>query len=106
MAGMFQDAKDDLEATKFALGSGTNEPFGVMTGATTVLTTAGTATYALADLYASSRRSGRGSARVPRSGEPRVLQRHARIRHLRRCGDLGAEPAGARSPTAGRPTPV
>jgi HK97 family phage major capsid protein len=52
MAGLLQDAKDDLEATKFATGSGTNEPFGVLTGATTVLTTASTATYALADLYA------------------------------------------------------
>jgi HK97 family phage major capsid protein len=33
MAAMLSDSKDVLEATKFALGSGTNEPFGVITGA-------------------------------------------------------------------------
>jgi HK97 family phage major capsid protein len=31
-----QDAKDDLEATKFAVGTGTSEPQGVVVGATTV----------------------------------------------------------------------
>jgi hypothetical protein len=31
MAGLLQDAKDDLEATAFATGSGTNEPQGVLT---------------------------------------------------------------------------
>jgi HK97 family phage major capsid protein len=52
MAALLQDAKDDLEATKFTTGSGTNEPFGVLTGATTVVTTAGTTAFVLADLYA------------------------------------------------------
>lgn len=52
MARLFQDAKDDLEATKFTAGSGTNEPFGVVTGATTLVTSAGTAAFAVADVYA------------------------------------------------------
>ena len=53
ITGMIQEAKDDLEATKFATGagSGSNEPFGLFTGATVSLNTAGTATFAVADLY-------------------------------------------------------
>lgn len=52
MGRLLQDAKDDLEATAFATGSGTNEPQGVLTGATTVVTASGTASFAAADLYA------------------------------------------------------
>jgi HK97 family phage major capsid protein len=51
MAGLFADAKDVLEATKFALGSGTNEPFGVITGATTLFTASNTNALVVADLY-------------------------------------------------------
>jgi HK97 family phage major capsid protein len=51
MASMIQDSKDVLEATKFAVGSGTNEPFGVITGATTVYTAAGTNALVVADVY-------------------------------------------------------
>jgi HK97 family phage major capsid protein len=51
MAGLLQDAKDDLEATAFATGTGTNEPQGVLVGATTVVTASGTASFAAADLY-------------------------------------------------------
>ena len=51
MAGEIQDGKDVLEATKFAVGSGTNEPFGVITGATTVFTAADTDSLVLADIY-------------------------------------------------------
>jgi HK97 family phage major capsid protein len=51
MAGMFADSKDVLEATKMALGSGTNEPFGVITGATTVFTASNTNSVVLADVY-------------------------------------------------------
>jgi HK97 family phage major capsid protein len=51
MAGLFADSKDVLEATKFALGSGTNEPFGVITGATTVFTASNTSALVVADLY-------------------------------------------------------
>jgi HK97 family phage major capsid protein len=51
MSGLFADSKDVLEATKFALGSGTNEPFGVITGATTVFTASNTNSLVVADLY-------------------------------------------------------
>jgi HK97 family phage major capsid protein len=51
MGALFQDAKDELEATKFTLGNGTNEPFGVITGATTVYTAAATNAIAIADIY-------------------------------------------------------
>jgi HK97 family phage major capsid protein len=51
MGRLLADAKDELEATKFATGSGTNEPQGVLTGATTVYTASGTASFAVADLY-------------------------------------------------------
>jgi HK97 family phage major capsid protein len=45
------DAKDDLEATKFTLGNGTNEPFGLITGATTTVATTTTGAFVIADLY-------------------------------------------------------
>jgi len=51
MAGLLSDAKDELEATKFTTGTGTNEPFGVITGATTVFTAAATNAITLADIY-------------------------------------------------------
>ena len=51
MARLLQDAKDTLEATKFVTGTGTNEPFGVITGATTLFTAASTTALAVADLY-------------------------------------------------------
>lgn len=51
MAKLLQDAKDTLEATKFVLGTGTNEPFGVITGATTLYTAASSTALAVADLY-------------------------------------------------------
>jgi HK97 family phage major capsid protein len=51
VAVLIQDAKDDVEATKFTSGSGTNEPQGVVTGATNLVTTAGTAAFVVADLY-------------------------------------------------------
>jgi len=51
MASMLSDSKDVLEATKFALGSGTNEPFGVITGATTVFTASNTNSLVVADIY-------------------------------------------------------
>ena len=50
MARLLQDAKDVLETTKFTLGSGTNEPFGVITGATTVFTGSSATGITLADL--------------------------------------------------------
>lgn len=51
---MFSDSKAILEGTKFVSGAGegSNEPEGIVTGGTVVVTTAGTATLAVADLEA------------------------------------------------------
>ncbi len=51
MAELFRDAKDQLEAAKFATGTGTNEPFGVLTGTTTTVNAAAGQTFTLANLY-------------------------------------------------------
>jgi len=52
MGAMLRDSKDVLEATKFAVGSGTNEPFGVVTGASSsVYTASNTNSLVVADLY-------------------------------------------------------
>ncbi len=53
LAKMLQDAKDRLEANKFVLGAGhgSNEPEGLLTGATGTVA-AGTAAFAIAHLYA------------------------------------------------------
>lgn len=53
LATLFSDAKDDLEATKFVVGAGhgSNEPQGIITGATTTTTAGGTAAFAVADVY-------------------------------------------------------
>jgi len=53
MGALFQDAKDDVEATKFAVGAGhgSNEPKGLITGATNTTTAGGAAAFAIADLY-------------------------------------------------------
>lgn len=51
MAQEIQNSKDVLEATKFAVGSGTNEPFGVVTGATTLFTTSSTNVIFFQDVY-------------------------------------------------------
>jgi HK97 family phage major capsid protein len=59
LARLISDAKDVLEATKFLLGSGTNEPVGILTiGTTGALTTAqrvqtgGAGAIAIGDVYA------------------------------------------------------
>lgn len=52
LAVLIQDAKDAEEATSFTTGGGTAPAAqGIVTGATTVVTGAGTATVAVADLY-------------------------------------------------------
>lgn len=51
MGRLLGDAKDDLEATAFLTGTGTNEPFGVLVGATTTVATTTTAAFVVADLY-------------------------------------------------------
>jgi HK97 family phage major capsid protein len=53
LARLFADARDTLDATKFLTGTGTNEPFGVLTGLTTTqrVQTATAATFAIGDNY-------------------------------------------------------
>lgn len=53
-----QEAKDDLEATKFAFGTGNDQPQGVLIGGTATVTTAGTAALAVGDLYNAEERLG------------------------------------------------
>jgi HK97 family phage major capsid protein len=54
MAKLIQDAKDVLEGTKFTLGQGhgSNEPQGLLTGATSTVSSATSGAFAIADLYA------------------------------------------------------
>ncbi|MET0306294.1 MAG: phage major capsid protein [Solirubrobacterales bacterium] len=49
---LFADAKETLEATKFALGDGTDEPAGIVTGATEVVESAEAGKVGIADWYA------------------------------------------------------
>lgn len=52
LGGLIAEAKDTLEANKFTVGTGTGEPFGIITRATTTVTAGGTAAFARADLDA------------------------------------------------------
>lgn len=52
MSELLADARDTLESSKFVSGTGTNEPFGVLTGATTTVAAAAGLTVTLANLYA------------------------------------------------------
>ena len=54
MARLFQDAKDVLESDKFLTGLGhtSHGPEGLLVGATAIVSTAATATFAVADVYA------------------------------------------------------
>jgi HK97 family phage major capsid protein len=50
---LLADSKDQLEASAFTVGNGTPpNPSGIITGATNVVTTVGTAAFVVADLYA------------------------------------------------------
>lgn len=52
MSELLRDAKDTLEAAKFVVGTGTNEPFGVAVGTTNTVTAAAAGGFTLANLYA------------------------------------------------------
>lgn len=52
MSRLLSEGKDELEAVKFATGNGTNEPFGVITGATNTVTAGAAGTFTIANLYA------------------------------------------------------
>ena len=51
LPGLLADAKDRLEESAFATGTGTAQPLGAITAATTVITAATTGAYVLADVY-------------------------------------------------------
>lgn len=51
LALLFAEAKDQLEAVKFILGTGTLEPFGVLTGVTSTVPAAAGQSFTLANLY-------------------------------------------------------
>jgi HK97 family phage major capsid protein len=51
MGNLLQDSKDELEATKFTTGTGTNEPFGVVTGATNTVNATAAGAFDVEDLY-------------------------------------------------------
>jgi HK97 family phage major capsid protein len=52
MAAAIQDAKDELEATAFANGTGSGQPQGITVGATATIAEASGGTFAAADVYA------------------------------------------------------
>lgn len=52
LALLIQDAKDTLEATAFLTGDGSDEPYGVLTGATTTVTSVEKEAFKVADIYA------------------------------------------------------
>lgn len=49
---VIDDAKAVIENTAFSTGTGTGQPLGIVTAATTTVTTAAVATFAVADIYA------------------------------------------------------
>jgi HK97 family phage major capsid protein len=51
LANLLADARDNLEADRFTFGTAGTEPEGILTAGTVQVTTAGTATYAVADVY-------------------------------------------------------
>jgi HK97 family phage major capsid protein len=52
LPALLADARDRLEEAAFATGTGTGQPRGVITGASTSVTASGVATYAIGDIYA------------------------------------------------------
>jgi HK97 family phage major capsid protein len=51
LGGLFADARDVLEASKFLTGDGSDEPEGLLVGATTTVETAGSGALAAGDVY-------------------------------------------------------
>ena len=52
LARLFADSKNTLESAKFLSGTGTNEPFGVLTGTTNTVNAGAGQTFTAANLYA------------------------------------------------------
>jgi len=93
MGGMLADAKDELEASKFAVGTGTNEPKGVVTAiSASMYTAAATNAIVYADL------DGLEAALPPRFRSRAVMvanrATYQKIRHFDSAGGRGAWEAG------------
>lgn len=82
---LFGDARDRLEEAAFANGTGTGQPTGVVTGATTTVSTAGVGTYAVDDIYALTEAI---PARF-RGGRPAVVMSLPIINRTRRFDTAG-----------------
>jgi HK97 family phage major capsid protein len=88
LAVALQDAKDVLEADKFVNGSGTNEPFGVLTGTTTTVAAATGLTFTLANLYALV------GALPPRyRANASILMNYLTINRIRQFDTVGSQTA-------------
>jgi HK97 family phage major capsid protein len=87
---LFRDAKDVLESSKFVSGTGTNEPFGVLTGTTNTVAAATGLTITLANLYALK------NALPPRyrnSGSAAFLANVAVLDRFRQIDTVGSQTA-------------
>jgi HK97 family phage major capsid protein len=87
---LFRDAKDVLESSKFVSGSGTNEPFGVLTGTTNTVAAAAGLTITLANLYSLK------NALPPRyrnGGAPAFLANVAVLDRFRQFDTVGSQTA-------------
>jgi HK97 family phage major capsid protein len=87
---LFRDAKDVLESSKFVSGTGTNEPFGVLTGTTNTVAAATGLTVTLANLYSLK------NALPPRyrnGGSPAFLANVAVLDRFRQFDTVGSATA-------------
>ena len=83
---IIDDAKSVLENTAFSVGTGTGRPLGIVTAATTTVTTAGVAAFAVADVYALQ------AALPPRARQgltPAVVANVANINEMRQMDTAG-----------------
>jgi HK97 family phage major capsid protein len=84
---LVQNAKDNLEATKYLSGTGVVEPQGLHNGATAIVTSSATANITLADVYATSDATPPRFQSVGRFVSHRTIQ--SKIRQLDTAGGGG-----------------
>lgn len=104
---LLSDSKDELEATKFTLGSGSNEPKGIITAATTVYTAAATSAITAADIF--GWQAALGARFRPRASFVMNIGVQHKIRQFDTTGgsllwsrDLTQQGGSAEIPTTGR----
>lgn len=83
---MFGDARDRLEEAAFAVGTGTAQPKGVVTAATTTVTTAGVGAFAIADLYSLTAAV---PARFRANGKGAIVANLSQINRMRQFDTAG-----------------